>query len=476
MNVLLIWPQNPHSVLSDELSCSEPLPLEYLAGALRGDHDVRIHDLRLDPPLATLAAGPAPDVVGLAIPYTTIVRSVHHIAHEVRRLWPEVPIVVGGHHPTMSGEWLDGLPADYIVLGEGGHALKALVEQLERHGRLVDEIPGVGPFDQRRKVAYHPDLVTLDDMPFPDRSPVARHRDRYFHSIYRPVVLMRFSAGCPYKCNFCSLWRVTDRRYLTKDVPRVLAELEAVDGDSIYVVDDEAFIQPRRMLQLADAIEQSGIRKRYHMYVRADTALRHPEVIGRWAEIGLDSVLVGAESMSDAELDEYDKGAHASETRGAVALFHSLGIKVRTNFIIKPSYVGEDFDRVARTVAELGIDMPSFSVLTPLPGTVLYERTRDQFVSDNPDLFDCYHSLLPTTMPEPQFYRSFADLLERTASRQTPGINRQEDPSVFYFSTNGAFGRMLEAVRQGHLLSQESWQAPALAPREQAAGLAGGLR
>ncbi|MDY7092782.1 MAG: radical SAM protein [Acidobacteriota bacterium] len=459
MRVLLIWPRNERSVLSDELSCAEPLPLEYLAGALRSHHDVHIHDLRLDPPLESLAGGEAPDLVGLAIPYTTIVRAVHEIAADVRRLWPDVPIVVGGHHPTMSGEWLDGLPADYIVVGEGAAPLKALVAQLEKHGDLVEPIPSAGRFAERAHLRYQPDLETLDSMPFPDRSPVARHRESYFHSVYRPVVLMRFSAGCPYKCNFCSLWRMTDRRYLTKDVPRVLAELEAVQGDSIYVVDDEAFIQPRRMSLLADAIEESGIRKKYHMYVRADTALRNPEVITRWAEIGLDSVLVGAESMSDAELDEYEKGAHASETRGAVDLFHSLGVKVRTNFIIKPEYQLHDFDRVARTVEELGIDMPSFSVLTPLPGTVLYEQTRDQLISDNPDLYDCYHSLYPTKMPESHFYRAFADLLERTAQRQRPGLNDQDDPSVFYFSSGGAFGRMLEAVRQGHLLSQQGWRS-----------------
>ena len=72
--------------------------------------------------------------------------------------------------------------------------------------------------------------------------------------------------------------------------------------------------------------------------------------------------------------------------------------------------------------------------------------------------------------------RSFADLLERTASRQAPGINRDDDPSVFYFSSNGAFGRMLDAVRQGHLLSQESWQAPVVPPAGLAGGVAGGMR
>ena len=48
MRILLVWPRNRRAVLSDRMSCCEPLPLEYLAGALRPDHDVGIHDLRLD--------------------------------------------------------------------------------------------------------------------------------------------------------------------------------------------------------------------------------------------------------------------------------------------------------------------------------------------------------------------------------------------------------------------------------------------
>jgi methyltransferase len=452
LRILLIWPQNKRAVLSDSLSCCEPLPLEYLAGALRADHDVAIHDLRLDPPLESLAGEEAPGLIGVAVPYTTAIPSAREVAREAKRLWPDVPLVLGGHHPTVSSEWLDGFPADYVVKGEGGHLVRHLAHQLERGG-TVELLPGLAPFGSFATLP-RPDLVSLDDMPLPDRTILARHRRSYFHSIYRPVSLVRFSAGCPYKCTFCSLWRMTDRRYLTKEVPRILEELRQIELENVYVVDDEAFIQPRRMLELADAIEQTGLRKRYHMYVRTDTALRHPEVIARWAEIGLDSVLVGAESMDDDELDDYQKGAESGQTRNAVRLFHSLDVKVRTNFIVRPEYRERDFARVARQVEEMGIDIPSFSVLTPLPGTDLFDATRSQLVSTDPELFDCYHTLYPTALPPERFYGALATLLEGAAARQQPGVNDESNPSVFYFSNDGAFGRMLQTIREGHLLGR----------------------
>ena len=116
MRVLLVWPRNERALLSDRLSCCEPLPLEYLAGALRGAHDVTIHDLRVDTSLEEYAAThEAPDLIGVAIPYTTSVRVSRDVTHQARRLWPGTPIVLGGHHPTVSAEWLTGFAADWIV-------------------------------------------------------------------------------------------------------------------------------------------------------------------------------------------------------------------------------------------------------------------------------------------------------------------------------------------------------------------------
>jgi methyltransferase len=453
MRVLLVWPRNQRAVLSDQLSCCEPLPLEYLAGALRPDHDVRIHDLRLDGPLEAAAARhEAPQLIGVAVPYTTNVRVAREATREAKRLWPNVPVVIGGHHPTVTSSWLDGFAADYVIAGEGGTPLRHLAAELERGGSVAPT-PGLAPYDIRDGLARGgtPAASSLNDLPLPDRSLLAHNRDKYFHSIYKPVALARLSAGCPYTCNFCSLWRMTNRRYLVKDVDRVLTELTDIEQRNVYLVDDEAFIQPGRMLELAGAIADAGIDKRYHMYVRTDTALRRPDVITKWAEIGLDSVLVGAESMTSDELSGYHKGTAPQQTIDAINLFHSLGVRVRANFIAQPAWDDADFDQLVRTIEHLQVDMPSFSVLTPLPGTDLYDETSAGFISDEPDLFDCYHTLFPTRLPLEKFYARMADLLQAASSRPNIGLNHDGDAAIFYHSDGDAFGQMVATVRRGHL-------------------------
>jgi len=444
VRVLLIWPHNSESVLNDSLSCCEPLPFEYLAGALQPHHDVVIHDQRLDPSLFQRADDPAPGLIGVAIPYTTALRGAAELARQARRLWPHVPIVIGGHHPTVSRQWLDGFPADYVIAGEGAMAMSYLAGCLERGGRF-DMVPGLAPFNHPVRLPAVPPLGSLDELPLPDRSVTTAHRNHYFHSIYRPVALVRFSAGCPYRCTFCILWRLTNQRYMTRQADRIVAELASIEVDNVYVVDDEAFIQPHRMTALADAISEAGIHKRYHMYVRADTAVRNPAVIERWAEIGLDSVLMGAESMDEQDLLDYQKAAHTCDNRHAMRLFHQCGVKVRANFIVRPEYSDEDFDRLSETVCALGVDLPSFAVLTPLPGTVPFEERRNEIISNNPDLFDCYHTLFPTRLPLARFYDRLASLLETAAGRNSlPGTN---NPGVFYFSAGGGFQRMVDAIR-----------------------------
>jgi methyltransferase len=457
MRVLLIWPSTPDAVLNEALSCCEPLPFEYLAGALRRNHDVFIHDARLDGDLVERAKEMPPGLIGVAIPYTSALRSARALASEARRIWPRVPIVIGGHHPTVSRDWLDGLPADYIIVGEGCQALSHLADSVERGGS-IEWVPGLAPFTRRHLSIAIPHVHSLDELPLPDRSISRAHRQQYFHSIYRPVALARFSAGCPFNCTFCILWRMTNRRYLTKRTDRIVSELKEIDVENVYVVDDEAFIQAARMTELADAIAAAGIRKKYHMYVRADTAINHPEVIERWAEIGLDSVLVGAESMNGEELLDYRKGAHVSDTRKAMELFHRLHVKVRANFIVRPEYDDEDFDRLIETVRLLNVDMPSFAVLTPLPGTVLFDERRAELISDNPDLFDCYHTLFRTELSLQRFYDRLASLLESAASRSPASDG---NPSVFYFSNGDAFQRMVTTIRSGPTLYRSRWQLSA---------------
>lgn len=61
-------------------------------------------------------------------------------------------------------------------------------------------------------------------------------------------------------------------------------------------------------------------------------------------------------------------------------------------------------------MCEKEITHTQFTILTPLPGTRLYQQRRDELLTDDYSCFDTLHAVLPTRLPRETFYRRFADL------------------------------------------------------------------
>src|SRR6185436_9560019 len=68
----------------------------------------------------------------------------------------------------------------------------------------------------------------LDDLPAPDRTLTTADRSSYFIDAMKPVALLRTTAGCPFRCTFCSVWKATDGKYLIRDVDKVAEEVNAI--------------------------------------------------------------------------------------------------------------------------------------------------------------------------------------------------------------------------------------------------------
>src|SRR6185312_489337 len=96
-------------------------------------------------------------------------------------------------------------------------------------------------------------------------------RDRYFIDWMRPIALVRTTVGCPYRCSFCSLWKIMDGKYLRRDTSDVVAEIANIPERYVFLVDDEPFVNVRRMRLLAEQIADAGVDKEYFSYCRIDS-------------------------------------------------------------------------------------------------------------------------------------------------------------------------------------------------------------
>jgi hypothetical protein len=100
----------------------------------------------------------------------------------------------------------------------------------------------------------------------------------------------------------------------------------------------------------------------------------------------------------------------------AIRFLKKINIYILAHFIVKPEYSKEDFRQLLGYVYENNLFRPGFPVLTPLPGTELYQDTRDTFAITNFDFFDFVHSILPTRLDHKDFYRQLTNLYVKSYS------------------------------------------------------------
>jgi radical SAM superfamily enzyme YgiQ (UPF0313 family) len=406
MKVFLIQPRC-NAEFTEDVFMHEPLALEYLGAGLKQDgHEVAVFDARIDSDIVEALKQFKPRVAGITS-YTNQVPIVKDIASRLKAINPGIFIVVGGHHATVRPEDFNELFIDLVVIGEGVGAIREIVARMER-GRNFEDIKGLGiPGAEMRFTAkrLHPEL---DALPFPDRTLTEKYRNNYFNEWLKPLASIRTSLGCTSHCNFCALWAITDGTYLRRSPESVVEELRTIRETNVFFCDDESMCDIIRMKRLGDLIREAGIQKKFFLYARADTIVRHPELFRQWRDIGLTQVFVGMESFSDRHLESLNKGITTEQQTRATKILDELGVLLYANFIVDPAFNREDFRELVRYVRRLNLKYASFSVLTPLPGTALYEERESELLTKRPELFDFMHTVLPTTLQLKEFYAELA--------------------------------------------------------------------
>ena len=410
MKILLVEPAKAAVTLGGEdFSVYEPLALEYVAAGVAGDHDVRILDLRLENNLPQVLQEFSPDIVGITA-YTVHVNTVRAHFQTIKAWNPEVLTVVGGHHATIVPEDFASPAIDLIVMGEGVFTFREIVARFEQ-GQGFHGIPGIAFQKDGRLVKSEYSLANdLDIFPFPERSLTARYRKHYYSEWMRPLASIRTSKGCPFRCNFCALWKIAGGRYLRRDPAAIVEELACIDEEYVFFADDESLVDVQRMMALARLIKETGLNKKFFLYGRSDTITKNPDLLAQWREIGLERVFVGLEFFREQDLAFIRKGSTLDDNRRAVRILQDLGIEIYASFIVRPEFTRQDFAEFRQYCRDLELTFASFAVLTPLPGTDFYAEVESQLITRNYDFYDFLHTVLPTELPLKEFYAEYAHL------------------------------------------------------------------
>jgi radical SAM superfamily enzyme YgiQ (UPF0313 family) len=395
MKVLLVKPPfNPH-VFIRRFACCEPYEFAFLARAIDGIAEVAVLDMRLDGRrLHEVLEIERPDVVGFTA-LTMDVNTVRRLSHEVKKWSDDVVTCVGGEHATF-------LPGDFV----------GTVDYVFTHGsvstfrRLIENLAQRSPPEEAilRGAPAHTEIHLQ-----PDRSIYAQYAGRYIFGPAQPVSLVHTSSGCPARCDFCSI--VTkDPKYRTVNIDATLENLASCYATDVLSIDAHALANMRHSEALYRAMATARLGKRLMISTRSDTLTRSPHIVPLLRDAGVSIVSMGLEWLDDDRLSGHNKILKAADGYEAVRLLKEHGILVRANFIITQDFTPDDFGRLTEAVGRMGIDFPVFQILTPLPGTSVYDENRENLVTDNYDFFDLSHSVLRTDLPFHEFHRHFQKL------------------------------------------------------------------
>ncbi len=414
MRILLVQPDYEGSDVGFRLvAMPEPLALEMLAATVP-EHEVRILDMRIDTDLRKELEAFAPDLIGVTA-LTTEVQAAQEVLSAVKAFSEDVFTVVGGHHASLLPQDFCTPHVDAIVVGEGDVAFADLVAAVS-NGRGRDgvrNVPNVLWRDRDDHFVHNPAFdatLDMDQLPLPRRDLTNRYRREYYFLFDRPDTSMATGRGCPYRCNFCSVWVFSGGKTRQMSPRRVVEEIEAIETDHITFVDDNFLMNHKREHAIADLIKSSGLRKRYSMECRVDSIVRHPDLLAKWVDVGLYAVLLGLEGASNKTLLGVNKRTTLRINEDAIRILKDQGVIIWGAFIVDPDWEKDDFARLNDYVRQHQITHTQFTVLTPLPGTVLYRQKFDELLTQDYRCYDTLHAILPTRLPRDEFYRQFANL------------------------------------------------------------------
>lgn len=346
--------------------------------------------------------GEKPDLVGLSCPYSGNSSTTLDLAKQIKEEI-DVPSVIGGSHPSILPEESLEAGIDHVIIGEGEERLEKLIEHIEDNGNLAD-IDGLAYKENGNIKVNEPTtyIKDLDSLPYPARHllPMERYFEWEKHAdpddigeVKRSGVIIS-SRGCPYKCVFCSTYRVWGRVWRSRSAENVLDEIgylkEKYNINHIRFMDDNMTLNIKRAKKILGGM----IEREFDVTWTAPNGLRadiyDDELLDLMKKSGCLGIHLAIESgdqcVSDSIVNKrLNLGKAEDYTKKAI----EKGIPVSGLFII--GFPGETPEQMKNTVnfakklTKYGLRNSYFNVPMPLLGTRLREIGEERGLLVNND-------------------------------------------------------------------------------------------
>ena len=393
IQALLISPHERGNIVSNDAVFPFPsLTLPLLASAFPGHYQVRLKDEKV----SRITGKEKADIV-----FITSLTSTAHRAYRLADIFKKrgIPVVVGGVHASMLPQEAQA-HATSVVMGEAEHTVSRLLSDFER-----------GDLAPLYRNTESPDLTTALNPSLH----LLSWRHRFFLSP------LQTSRGCPYSCNFCSVPRMSGRTLRLKPlavIEQELAFLRRFRSRKLFVVDDNFTLNKDRSLELMALFRKFGFR---WMTFSNLSVSEDEKYLRAMAASGCISLFIGFESLHFQKHLRKNTAYGTQEAMArAVDRIHKYGIGIQGSFIFGfDSDTTAVFGKTVSFIQDSEIELPHICILTPFPGTPLFDELESQgrIIHKDWSAYDMNHVVFrPANMSSEELQQGYAWALKYLAS------------------------------------------------------------
>ena len=391
MYIKLIQPKMHKRPMDTDLKLhmAPPLGLLTIANILRGQHRISLENENIEP----IRWDDRPDLVGISVTVDTLPRAAK-IARRFRMRG--IPVVAGGIHITTAFETIPKNAFDVLCIGAAEGTWPQIVQDAAA-GRLKHVYRCSGRFGGEDIVSPAYDLID---------------REKY---LYTSVI--HTSRGCPFKCDFCYN-SAKAHCYVNRPIADVLRDIRAVNSRHIMFIDDNFAGNPKWTKQFLKEIMPMKLKWQAAVSINA---AKDDELLDLMKASGCRSLFIGFESINPASVQNVHKVQNSTaEYEAAIEAIHKRGIMINGSFVFGlDGDTPETFKATVEWIVRNKIETVTSHILTPYPGTALYDRMRaaGRITSRNLSLYNTANVVFqPQGMTKAELYSGYLNVYRQVYS------------------------------------------------------------
>jgi anaerobic magnesium-protoporphyrin IX monomethyl ester cyclase len=332
-----------------------------------------------------------PDLIGISCLFSNRAREVAHLCRLAKETAPEAHVVLGGQHPSGMPQVVLDPNVDYAMAGEADHAFVDLITAINARGdlRQVKHVilpDGCGHW--KSPTIEYPDVATL---PWPAWDKI--DLEKYWRTNLakfevtdmeeKKFIVLITSRGCPHDCSFCTATLMGGRRYRTREIDDVVAEIRANQKsygiEEVHFWDDNFFVNSKRLKKLLRRLIHEFPELTFQTPSGTEINALDNEVIDLMAEAGFSKVFLAIESANEEiQQSSVDKKVNLDRVPQVVERIRQTGMLAEGHFMVGfPGETRAQADHTFDRAPEFGLDRIAISIVNPLPGTRLYEECEE---------------------------------------------------------------------------------------------------